>query len=103
MPNGSPFEAGKEDVRLKLAAARVHETGVPLIYLNQLGGQDELVYDGASFVLNADQQIAVALPSWNEHVAVTEWQRDETQRANGSARRATSSWRKTAHPKSITP
>src|SRR5579884_944925 len=38
VPNGSPFEAGKEDVRLKLAAARVHETGLPLIYLNQLGG-----------------------------------------------------------------
>jgi len=76
VPNGSPFEAGKEDVRLKLAAARIHETGVPLIYLNQLGGQDELVYDGASFVLNADQQIVVALPSWDEHIAITEWQRD---------------------------
>jgi NAD+ synthase len=76
VPNGSPFEAGKEDVRLKLAAARIHETGVPLIYLNQLGGQDEIVYDGASFVLNADQQIAVALPSWDEHIAITEWQRD---------------------------
>ena len=76
VPNGSPFEAGKEDVRLTLAAARIHETGVPLIYLNQLGGQDEVVYDGASFVLNADQTIAVALPSWNEHVAITTWQRD---------------------------
>jgi len=76
VPNGSPFEAGKEDVRLKLAASRIGETGVPLIYLNQLGGQDEVVYDGASFVLNADQSIAVALPSWNEHIAITEWQRD---------------------------
>jgi NAD+ synthase len=76
VPNGSPFEAGKEDVRLKLAAARVRETGLPLAYLNQLGGQDEVVYDGASFVLNADQSIAVALPGWEERVAVTEWQRD---------------------------
>ena len=76
VPNGSPFEAGKEDVRLKLAAARIRETGVPLIYLNQLGGQDEVVYDGASFVLNADEGVALALPSWNEHVAITEWQRD---------------------------
>jgi len=76
VPNGSPFEAGKEDVRLKLAAARIHETGVPLIYLNQLGGQDEVVYDGASFVLNADETIALALPSWEERVAVTEWRRD---------------------------
>ncbi len=76
VPNGSPFEAGKEDVRLKLAAARIHETGVPLIYLNQLGGQDEVVYDGASFVLNADGTIAAALPSWEECVTITEWQRD---------------------------
>jgi NAD+ synthase len=76
VPNGSPFEAGKEDVRLKLAVARVNETGLPLIYLNQLGGQDEVVYDGASFVLNADGTIAVALPGWVEQVAITEWQRD---------------------------
>jgi NAD+ synthase len=76
VPNGSPFEAGKEDVRLKLAAARIHETGLPLIYLNQLGGQDEVVYDGASFVLNADGKLAVALPCWQERVTITEWQRD---------------------------
>jgi NAD+ synthase len=76
VPNGSPFEAGKEDVRLKLAAARVNETGLPLIYLNQLGGQDEVVYDGASFVLNADGAIPVALPGWVEQVTVTDWQRD---------------------------
>jgi NAD+ synthase len=76
VPNGSPFEAGKEDVRLKLAASRVAESGLPLIYLNQLGGQDEVVYDGASFVLNADQAIALALPGWQESVAVSEWQRD---------------------------
>lgn len=75
VPNGSPFEAGKEDVRLKLAASRVHETGLPLIYLNQLGGQDEVVYDGASFVLNADQTIAAALPGWQESVTITDWTR----------------------------
>ncbi len=77
VPNGSPFEAGKEDVRIELARSRVQESGLPLIYLNQLGGQDEVVYDGASFVLNADGQIALALPGWVERVAVTEWQRDE--------------------------
>jgi NAD+ synthase len=77
VPNGSPFEAGKEDVRIELARSRVKESGLPLIYLNQLGGQDEVVYDGASFVLNADGQIALALPGWVERVAVTEWQRDE--------------------------
>jgi NAD+ synthase len=78
VPNGSPFEAGKEDVRLKLAVARVNETGLPLIYLNQLGGQDEVVYDGASFVLNEDGSIPVALPGWAEQVTVTEWRRDSS-------------------------
>jgi NAD+ synthase len=76
VPNGSPFEAGKEDVRLQLAAARARETGLPLIYLNQLGGQDELVFDGASFVLGADGGVAVALPGWEERVVMTEWTRD---------------------------
>jgi len=79
VPNGSPFEAGKEDVRLELAKSRVAESGLPLIYLNQLGGQDEVVYDGASFVLNSDGVIATALPGWEERVTISEWQRD----ANG--------------------
>jgi NAD+ synthase len=77
VPNGSPFEAGKEDLRLQLAAARVGETGLPLIYLNQLGGQDELVFDGASFILNADRSMALALPPWREAVVVSEWARDD--------------------------
>jgi len=76
VPNGSPFEAGKEDVRLELAVARASETGLPLIYLNQVGGQDELVFDGASFVLNADRSLAVAMPGWREDVVVTDWARD---------------------------
>src|SRR5258706_12225286 len=83
VPNGSPFEAGKEDVRLELARSRVRETGLPLIYLNQLGGQDEVVYDGASFVLNADGAIAVALPGWKECVTITEWQRDADSKDGG--------------------
>ena len=76
VPNGSPFEAGKEDVRLALAAARVRETGLPLVYLNQLGGQDEVVYDGASFVLNEDGGVALALPGWEEKIVVSDWSRD---------------------------
>ena len=75
VPNGSPFEAGKEDVRLALAAARVRETGLPLVYLNQLGGQDELVFDGASFVLNTDGAVALALPGWEDKLAISEWTR----------------------------
>jgi NAD+ synthase len=76
VPNGSPFEAGKEDVRLALAASRVKETGLPLIYLNQVGGQDETVFDGASFVINPDGAVAVALPGWREKLVVTDWARD---------------------------
>ena len=75
VPNGSPFEAGKEDVRLNLIAARVTEAKLPLIYLNQVGGQDELVFDGASLVCNADRSIAWALPAWEEKLVVTEWTR----------------------------
>jgi NAD+ synthase len=76
VPNGSPFEAGKEDMRLNLIAARVTEAGLPLIYLNQVGGQDELVFDGASLVANADRSLAWALPAWEEKLVVTEWRRD---------------------------
>jgi NAD+ synthase len=75
VPNGSPFEAGKEDVRLNLVAARVTETKLPLIYLNQIGGQDELVFDGNSFVANADCTIPVSLPAWQESLVVTQWER----------------------------
>ena len=58
VPNGSPFERDKADVRLNIAVARVTETGLALVYLNQVGGQDELVFDGASFGLNADRSLA---------------------------------------------
>jgi NAD+ synthase len=76
VPNGSPFEAGKEDVRLDLISARVAEANLPLIYLNQIGGQDELVFDGASLIANADRSIAVSLPAWEEAVVTTEWTRN---------------------------
>ena len=75
VPNGSPFEAGKEDLRIALANSRVKETGLPLIYLNQLGGQDELVFDGASFVINAGGAMPLSLPGWQERILVTDWAR----------------------------
>ena len=55
VPNGSPYWRGKADARLNIAVARVIESGLPLIYVNQVGGQDELVFDGGSFGLNADR------------------------------------------------
>ena len=76
-PNGSPFERNKDDVRLNLVVARVSETKLPLAYLNQVGGQDELVFDGASFVLNADRTLALQMPMFEEAVAITEWVRGD--------------------------
>ena len=75
VPNGSPFEVGKDDRRLSLSVSRVVETGLPLVYLNRVGGQDELVFDGASFVLNADRSLAWQLPDWDEALVTTRWTR----------------------------
>ena len=76
VPNGSPYWIDKQDVRYGVAEARVKETGLPLAYVNQVGGQDELVFDGASFVLNEDASLAVQLPAWEEAIGVTEWRRE---------------------------
>jgi NAD+ synthase len=70
VPNGSPFDWPKPEMRINVAVARIAETGLPLVYLNQVGGQDELVFDGASFVLNADRQLAMQLPAWEEALEV---------------------------------
>ena len=75
VPNGSPFEKNKDDLRLNIAVARITETGLPLAYLNQVGGQDELIFDGASFALNADHSLALQMPAFEEALMVTEWQR----------------------------
>ena len=75
VPNGSPYWRDKKDVRLNVAVARVTEVGLPLIYINQVGGQDELVFDGASFALNADRSIAFDLPAFGETVVTTHWSR----------------------------
>jgi NAD+ synthase len=76
VPNGSPYWMDKQDQRYDVAGARVAETGLPLAYVNQLGGQDELVFDGASFVLNADRELVIQMPAWEEAVAITEWRRE---------------------------
>ncbi|MCZ8310987.1 MAG: NAD+ synthase [Magnetospirillum sp.] len=76
VPNGSPFETDKLDRRLQLALARSAETELPLVYVNQIGGQDELVFDGASFVLNADRSLPVQLPQFAQAIVATHWTRD---------------------------
>src|SRR5437764_4056963 len=76
VPNGSPYWRDKTAVRMNIAVARVVESGLPLVYLNMVGGQDELVFDGASFALNADRSFAFQLPAFRETVVTTRWVRE---------------------------
>ena len=71
--NGSPYETDKENIRLNFAVARVNETGLPLIYVNQVGGQDELVFDGGSFVLDANNRLCLQAERWEESLVISEW------------------------------
>jgi NAD+ synthase len=66
--NGSPFDQKKEDERLSVAVSRVVETNLPLIYVNQIGGQDELVFDGGSFALNARSKLCLQSAAWKEEI-----------------------------------
>lgn len=76
VPNGSPYDFNKFDARMQLVVSRIKESGLPMVYLNQLGGQDELVFDGASFVLNADLSLPIQMPAWEEKIAYTDWTRE---------------------------
>ncbi len=75
VPNGSPFETDKRDERVALAVARVKESGLPLLYVNQVGGQDELVFDGASFALDASCVLKIQAPCWREALVMSHWRR----------------------------
>jgi NAD+ synthase len=75
VPNGSPFEVDKFTRRVELTRDRAHECRVPLAYVNQVGGQDELVFDGGSFVVNADGTLAELLPFFTETTVLTTWRR----------------------------
>ncbi|MFL5028695.1 MAG: NAD+ synthase [Xanthobacteraceae bacterium] len=84
VPNGSPYAREKSDLRLSIVVARVTESGLPLVYLNQVGGQDELVFDGASFALNADLSVAAQLPAFEESITTLRWSKtDSGWRCNG--------------------
>jgi NAD+ synthase len=76
--NASPFEAAKQDIRIQHAVARVTETGLPLLSVYLMGGQDELVFDGSSFAINADRTLAAHLPSFIDGCWLTRWQRGAT-------------------------
>jgi NAD+ synthase len=79
VPNGSPYRRGVIDERMNVTVARVTESGLPLVYLNQVGGQDELVFEGGSFVLNADASMAVQLPAFAEALVMTDWRKEAGQ------------------------
>ncbi|MDZ7906595.1 MAG: NAD+ synthase [Cypionkella sp.] len=76
VPNGSPYHRHKQDVRTRLMVARVVETGLPLVYLNMVGGQDDQVFDGASFVLNPSGALMAQLPQFECSLAHIDF--DET-------------------------
>jgi len=73
VPNGSPYHREKIDDRHGLMVARVIETGLPLVYLNMVGGQDDQVFDGASFVLNAGGALVVQMPTFDEAISHVEF------------------------------
>ncbi|HEY6994822.1 MAG TPA: NAD+ synthase [Xanthobacteraceae bacterium] len=75
VPNGSPYARDKDELRLNIAVARVTESGLPIIYVNQVGGQDELVFDGASFGLHGDRSLAFQLAAFRESVTTLIWER----------------------------
>ena len=75
VPNGSPYELDKDDTRQRLVRSRVLQTGLPIAYLNRVGGQDELAFDGSSFVMHPDGELVVQMPDWEEDLLVTDWVR----------------------------
>ena len=70
--NASPFENAKVDMRMMHAVSRMTETGLPFVYVNMVGGQDELVFDGSSFALNLGGKIASQMPSFSEGLSLLE-------------------------------
>jgi NAD+ synthase len=76
VPNGSPYELDKDEIRQKMVRARTLGTALPLAYLNRVGGQDELVFDGSSFVVHPDGDLIVQMADWEEALLLTEWRRE---------------------------
>ena len=76
-PNGSPFDKYKINQRKTIIEDRVSEIGLPFAYINQVGGQDELVFDGSSLIMNGDKEIIYEAPPWQEHNAVIEFNEKE--------------------------
>jgi NAD+ synthase len=76
VPNGSPYELDKDQIRQKMVRSRALMTGLPMVYLNRVGGQDELVFDGSSFVVHPDGELVAQMADWDEALLMTEWRRE---------------------------
>src|SRR5436305_187040 len=76
VPHGSPYELDKTLIREHHARARTLGTGRPLVFLNRVGGQDELAFDGSSFVMHPDGELVAQMPDWEEALLITEWARE---------------------------
>ena len=74
VPNGSPYHTRQQALRREVVTARARETGLPVVYVNRVGGQDELVFDGASFIVDRTGAHAQQLPAWRETIALAEFE-----------------------------
>ena len=88
VPNGSPYHTLQQTARVAQIEARVRETGVPFVYVNRVGGQDELVIDGASFIMGAGGTIAQQLPAWHETLAIAHFEGSVPREVRGALDKA---------------
>jgi len=84
VPNGSPYHTRQQALRRDVVTARARETGVPVVYVNRVGGQDELVFDGASFIVDGTGAPAQQVPAWRETVALAEFTGAQPRAVRGS-------------------
>jgi NAD+ synthase (glutamine-hydrolysing) len=84
VPNGSPYHTRQQGLRREQVDARARECGLPIVYVNRVGGQDELVFDGASFVVDARGTLAQQVPAWHETVAIARFDGAVPRPARGS-------------------
>jgi len=74
VPNCSPYELDKDEQRQHLVRSRALQTSLPIAYLNRVGGQDELAFDGSSFIVHPDGELVVQMSDWDEALLMTEWE-----------------------------
>jgi NAD+ synthase (glutamine-hydrolysing) len=80
--NGSPFHMKKQNTRLEVLKQRAVENSLPIVYVNMVGGQDELVFDGASFVLNAQGELMCELPAFESQLEVVDFEHAQPLHGN---------------------